>query len=249
MKDSSRNLMIGAMLAVAALGAAFWILLLAPQREEAAKLESKVGRLRSSLSQHRSEASAAEAARRQFPVDYQRLVVLGKAVPADDDTASLIVQVNDIAHEARVKFNNLELSGSGEGAEAPAPATSAGVSPTEAAASLMPLGATIGPAGLGVMPYTLTFYGGFFHVAKFVHGLDSLVESESEKVAVDGRLATIGGFTLEADPEKGFPKLKATFEVTTFITPPGQDLAAGATPLGPAAMTGTPVATTTGGTP
>ena len=37
--------------------------------------------------------------------------------------------------------------------------------PTEAAASLMPLGASIGPAGLAVMPYNLIFNGTFFQIA------------------------------------------------------------------------------------
>ena len=35
-----------------------------------------------SLAQHQAEVAAAEEARKQFPVDYQQLVVLGKAVPA-----------------------------------------------------------------------------------------------------------------------------------------------------------------------
>ena len=44
-----------------------------------------------------------------FPDDYQQLVVLGKAVPADDETASLLVQVNRIADDAKVKFQSITL--------------------------------------------------------------------------------------------------------------------------------------------
>ena len=40
-----------------------------------------------------------------------------------------------------------------------------------------------------------------------------------------------------------FPKLQATFSVTTYLTPPEQGLTAGATPVGPAALeTATPAA-------
>ena len=194
----------------------------------------------------------AEEARQQFPVDYQRLVVLGKAVPGDDDTASLLVQVNWIAKGAGGSFREIQLSpGSGGTAETPTvtPGAASGgepVSATEAAASLLPLGATIGPAGLAVMPYTLTLRGNFFEVADFIKGLDSMVETQQEKVSVDGRLLTIDGFSLEGDPEVGFPTLKATFSITTYVTPPSQGVAGEATPEGLGSQTATPAATTIG---
>ena len=111
----------------------------------------------------------------------------------------------------------------------------------------MPLGATIGPAGLGVMPYKLNFEGSFFHMADFIHGLDSMVKTTNSKVAVDGRLITIDGFSFKA-AQIGFPKLEATVSVTTYVTPPEQGVTAGATPSGPAPATATPASTTIGGT-
>jgi Tfp pilus assembly protein PilO len=230
------NLVIVAMLIVAAVATAFWIVALSPKREEASKLDAQIEALESSLAQHRAEADTALEARKVFPVEYQRLVVLGKAVPGDDDTASLLVQVNRIADAAGVRFQNLQLSpGSGsEGETASAVSSPSGepVSATEAAASLLPLGATIGPAGLGVMPYTLTFDGDFFKIADFIKGLDSLVKTENEKVAVDGRLITVDAFSLAPSPEAGFPALQASFSVTTYLTPPSQGTTAGASPSG-----------------
>src|SRR4051794_26151733 len=139
------------MLIVAALAIAFWVLLLSPKRDEAAKLREQIVQVESSLAQHQSEVTVAEEARKQFPVDYQKLVVLGKAVPASDETASLLVQVSGIAKRTNVQFKDISLSSQEGGGEAPAaaPATADGtpVSPTEAEASLLPLGATIGPAG------------------------------------------------------------------------------------------------------
>src|SRR5258707_9192095 len=95
---------IVAMLVVAALAIAFWVLLLSPKREEAAKLGTQIEQVESSLAQHEAEVVAAEEARKQFPVDYQKLVVLGKAVPAGDETASLLVPVSGIAKRSHVKF-------------------------------------------------------------------------------------------------------------------------------------------------
>jgi len=247
----SGNAAVLAVLAVIVLAIAFWMLLLGPKRDEAAKLGKQIESVESSLVQHRAEIDAAEEAREQFPADYQRLVVLGKAVPANDETASLLVQLTGISKRTNVKFQDIELSAEGgeSGGEAPA-AGSAGTpaSATEAEAALLPLGATVGPAGLAVMPYSLTFDGNFFEIADFIKGLDSTVKTGNEKVTVDGRLITIDSFTLAAG-EGGFPSLTASFSVTTYLTPPGEGIVPGVSPGGPLQTTAAPAATTTGGAP
>jgi Tfp pilus assembly protein PilO len=263
LQGKSTNSVVVAVLAVVVLAIAFWMLLLGPKRDEAGKLGADVEKAKTSLTQHRAEVAQALEARERFPVNYQQLVVLGKAVPGDDDTASLLVQVNRISERAGVSFQTLSLEAD-EGEAPPPPAAStpeapstegAGestaslASPTEVAASTLPLGAAIGPAGLGVMPYSLTFTGDFFHIADFIKGLDSLVKTQNARVSVDGRLLTINGFSLAPAPESGFPSLEATFSVTTYLTPPEEGVTAGATPAAPAPATATPAATTTGGTP
>jgi len=251
--DSKSNKLIVAMIAVAALACAFWMLALSPKRKEASELSQQVSQAKESLAQHQSEVALAEQAKQEFPVAYQQLVVLGKAVPGDDDTPSLLVQVNRIADRAKVSFETIKLTGSGEGetpTPPPAEESATPVSPTEVAASTLPLGATIGSAGLAVMPYELTFRGDFFHIADFIHGLDALVKTENAKVDVYGRLITIDGFSLEADSEAGFPGLEVTFHITTYLTPPSEEGVTGeATPEGPAPAEATPASTTTGGTP
>lgn len=245
------NLMVGAMLAVAVLAAAFWILLLSPKREEASKLEAQVTQLEGSLVQHEGEIASAEEARSEFPTDYQHLVVLGKAVPSDDETASLLVQISHIASDAGVRFQTLSLEASGSESEASpvAPAGGETVSATEAAASLTPLGAGVGSAGLAAMPYKLAFTGNFFTIADFIKGLDSLVETTNEGVGVDGRLITVNGFSLAEDSETKFPNLQATFSVTAYLSPPSEATTAGALPTGAEEPVATPAATTTGGAP
>jgi hypothetical protein len=87
------------------------------------------------------------------------------------------------------------------------------------------------------MPYTLTFEGGFFQISNFIGRIDSLVRSRKAGIAIDGRLLTINGFSLTpavAEEGAGPPELKATFSVTTYLTPPGENVAAGATPSAPA---------------
>lgn len=257
---SSSNRVIVVMLGVAAFGLAFWVLLLSPKRSEVSKLDIQIEKQQDSLTQYRTEIAQGLAARRAFPKEYQQLVVLGEAAPADDETASLLVQLNRIARQSHVKFQTFSLTpaSGGEAAAPEAPAPEAPTpggepasypSPTEVAASTLPLGASIGPAGLAVMPYTLTFKGDFFHLADFIHGLDSLVKSNNASVNVTGRLITINAFNLAADSNGGFPKLEGSFTVTTYLVPPTQGITGGATPSSPEISTSTQVSTTTGPNP
>lgn len=251
---TSTNRVIAAVLVVVVLGAAFWMMLLSPKRDEAKELGAQVEQLEASLAQHEAEVAEAEAARDEFPAEYQRLVVLGKAVPGDDDVASLLIQMNRISDAAGGTFREIKLTPASGGSEAAAAPPTVGaegtpVSATEVAASLLPLGAVIGPAGLAVMPYEVTFDGNFFDVADFIKGLDSLVKTGDEEVRVDGRLVTIDSFSLEADANEGFPALNASFALTTYLTPPSEGVTGGATPETPGTTTVTPAATTTGGAP
>ncbi len=249
LKLSSTNALIVGMLAFVVLAFLFWNMALGPKRDKAAELSTQAKGLETSLATHESEISRALEARDRYAADYRNLVVLGKAVPGDDDTASLFVQLNRISETAGVEFRDLKLATAAEGApEETAPAAPVeGASPTEVAAATLPLGAKIGTAGLAVMPYELNFEGNFFSIAAFIHGLDSLVRTENEKVAVTGRLITINGFALKGDTGKGFPALEGSFSVTTYLTPPGQGITAGAAPTG--AAEATQVSATVGPTP
>ena len=250
---SSSNRLIVSILGVTAIAIAFWMLALGPKREEADELAGQVSQMNASLAEAQAKVTEALAAKREFPSDYRQLVVLGQASPASEETASLLVEMSHVASKSKVKFESISLNSEGAGEAAPAPAptpapeassaapsgvpAAATVPPTEVAASLTPLGASIGPAGLAVMPYSLTFSGSFFHVADFIKGIDSLVATGENKVAVDGRLVTLDGFALNAAAEGGFPRLNATFAVTTYVTPPSQGVTVGATPTAPAPVT------------
>jgi Tfp pilus assembly protein PilO len=210
---------------------AFWFLVLSPKQDEVKKLDQQITTLQSSVEQQKQAAQAGLEARKHFPRDYQKLVVMGKAVPIDDQTASLLVQINKIAADSGVSFRAISLSTGGSSTATASTAAPA----TESAASMLPIGATVGAAGLPILPYELTFRGDFFQVADFMAGVDRLVKTRKGEVAADGRLVTIDGFTLASDDVRPFPTVKATLNVTTYVTPSGQGLTPGATPAGPTA--------------
>ena len=268
-------------LAVAGMIAAFWLVVISPKRDEAASLKQDTDGLQSSLEQAQQAAAAGEQARQDFEVNYRRLVVLGKAVPADGDQAGLLVQLQRLADRSGVVFQSIDLTSSAQSASTPTPPASSesSVSPippvtpptgtaedttpaastptaaaTEAVAATLPIGASVGPAGLPVMPYNLKFTGDFFQIANFLESLDELVHMPHGEVDVTGRLLTVDGFALAPEESAGgaslsaIPTLTANLSVTTYLTPADQGITAGATLSGPAPVpttTTTPAATTT----
>jgi Tfp pilus assembly protein PilO len=248
MKSSDRTILI-TVAAIAAI-AAVWFLLIAPKRDEASSLGAEVDQARAAVEEAQQQAAEAEAAKNGYAANYHHLVVLGKAAPSDDDTASLFVQLDQVAAAAGADLEGITLSedtgaaepataaqattsDQSEEAAAADPAVPAAAPATEASAALLPLGATVGPAGLPVMPYDLTLKGNYFQIADFIDGLQKLVGSKHGRRVVNGRLVTIDGFSFQGDTEAGFPELDAKLNVTTYIAPADQGATVGATPTAP----------------
>lgn len=279
MKRNEQSILVG--FVVIGLLIAFWLLVLSPKRNQAADLQQQVDDLNASLATAQQEVTASQQSRKSFGIDYRRLVVLGKAVPADSDQASLLVQLQRLADRSGVRFQSMDLGdSSGASTTAAAPTTSTSTTPTttdsaststdpsasastssgtvpttspvatEASAATLPLGASVGPAGLPVMPYALTFSGGFFEIADFLQSVDGMVHMRQGLVDVQGRLLTVDGFTLtpiqsDSTNPVSTPMLTAELQVTSFVAPADQGVTAGATPTGPAVATPAPVASTT----
>jgi Tfp pilus assembly protein PilO len=263
MRANERNLLIG--LAGLVLIAAFWFMIIGPKRNEASKLDGQIADLKTQVADQEQKIEFSRQAKTQFASNYAHVVALGKAVPEQSDTASLLVQLDTLAAKSGVDFRAIDLDASAGSAPAPAPAqpglaaappstsqpsttdasqsggtaastttaAPAAAPATEASASTLAIGASVGPAGLSTLKYKLTFQGDFFQIADFMAGVDKLVNSGGGRVVVGGRLTTVDGFSLSADQGKGFPLLAASLAVTTYLTPAGQGLTAGASPSAP----------------
>lgn len=235
LKNDSAKIALAAIVVVAC-ALAFYLLLLSPKREKADELATQTEQLAAEVTTEQQRAALAAEAKENFPRNYQQLVLLGKAVPAEAATPSLLVQLDAVGIRSDTKF--LSISGGGEGGGGGGSAEA-----SEGSAALLPIGASVGPAGLSAMPYSLDFSGGFFAIADFIEGLDSLVRTKQGVVDARGRLVTIDGFNLAPAGSEGggsaASALNANFSVTTYVTPPGQGLTAGATPEGPGTETTT----------
>lgn len=255
MNAANRTLII-LLLAVAG-AAVFWFLLLSPKKDEIEALDQQIAQLQSSIADSQQAAAAGKKAKENFKSDYAQLVTMGKAVPDGDEQAALLVQLNELGIQNETFFSSITMESSGSAAPAPtaptppptavepsatappgeesAPTPESPAAPTEASVAALPIGTQVGPADLGVIPYSLLFRGNFFKLADFIASIHGLVQMGDEgRIEVDGRLMTINGFALNpAGTEGDLTSLSGNFSVTTFVTPAAQGLMAGATPSGP----------------
>jgi type II secretory pathway pseudopilin PulG len=224
---STRDRTILAVVCLVAAVVGPWLLVISPKRDQAKKLEASISHVQSQLSGVQAQLAQGERARAAFASSYTTMVRLGEAVPTDDNTPSLIYQLQSAAKKSGVQFQSLTFN-AGQGGSSSSSTPSSSTSP-----GVLPPGATVGPAGFPVEPFTFTFGGNFFHLANFVGRVQRFVTQTNQKLLVSGRLMSLNGITLAPSPN-GFPEITATIAATTYLLPASEGLLNGATPAGPA---------------
>jgi Tfp pilus assembly protein PilO len=246
MTSSNKTLLLGVAAAVVAI-AAFYFLALGPKRDEVAKLDADIAAKATELEQARMTLSTYEQARGTYKENYATLVRLGKAVPADDDVRSLLVQLEATADRSGVDFQKLEVGGG-------AAPTTTGEAPAAAEGTLAKAPGTVDVAGgaLSAMPFNLTFNGGYFELQTFLARLERFVTVNNERLDATGRLLRLESVKLAPGPT-GFPQMRAEIGAASYLVPAPEAVpAAGAatateTPAASAGVPPTTAATATGG--
>ena len=215
------RILIVAVLAVVLVGG-YWKLGLAPKRVEAAKLEQSVAVQEAKLAQTQALIATYKGARDAYKVNYDTVVRLGKAVPADDDTRSLVVQLDAAAKRSGVGFDtiNINAGGSSEGTSIAPGAVNAGA--------------------FSAMPFSFSFTGDFSTLGNFLSRLERFVSLSGDEIAVSGRLLRVESISLQPG-EDGWPSMSAQVGASSFIVPASAGAAAAAAPATSAA----PAAATT----
>ena len=239
---SRRNSMLIAVVAVVAAIGAYWMLVLSPQREKAVTLDGQITKQQSALATAEADVATYEAAQKHYKANYSMVARLGKAVPADDDVRSLLVQVNAAARRAGVDFRTINISAQG------APSTGPQAAPTTDKAP-PPGASTVGTAGFSTMPFSFNFKGSFFQLGKFFNKIDKFVAVRNGGLDVTGRLLLMNSITITPDTEKGFPHLTADVTANSYLLPPTEGLTAGATAAGPTGAAAGGAATPSPSTP
>jgi Tfp pilus assembly protein PilO len=221
------NKILIAVTVTAAAICAFYFLLLAPKRDEVAKLDANIATKRGELTQARGQLATYEAARSSYKANYALLARLGKAVPADDDVRSLMVQLQSSAGDSGVDFEKIELGTGLAGATAAAtPATGTDATSGTSGAKkptgeLATAPGTVPFAGgaLSAMPFNFSFSGGYLDLSAFFAKLEHFVTVHNDRLDVTGRLLRLESVSI-TPAATGYPHMEAQIGAATYIVPP-----------------------------
>ena len=139
MSDRDRKILLGVIPVV--LIVAYWFLLLAPTRKEASAASAERTQQEQRRDSAKAEVAAAASAKTDFRSDYTQIVRLGKAIPAQVDMPSLLVQLEGAAKGTGIRFTKI-LQGERTALEPPAaPAATAGTPAPEGSGESTPAAA------------------------------------------------------------------------------------------------------------
>jgi len=198
-------------LVLVAAASAYWFLALAPQREEAAALQTQIAAEQADLEAARRDVARFEQARAAYPANYATVAQLGKAVPADDDVRSLMVQLDAAAKRSHVEFEVIDVGGTAASAQAQAQAPDAG------AVDVIP-GATVTADGFTTLPMTFAFRGSYFELSSLFTRLERFVTVSNRDIDVTGRLLILHGISLLPD-SPGSGAMRAQINATSYLVP------------------------------
>jgi hypothetical protein len=228
--SQSKKVMIGALAAIAA-AAAFWFLALTPQREEAARLDVDIAAKQAEVDQSVAQLATYAEAKDNYKVNYTTMTRVGKAVPADDDVRSLLVQINDAADRAKVDFQAINIGG---GTSAAPDATETAATPGALAPA--PGAVKVGSAGFSAMPFSFGFAGSYFRLSDFLNRLEDFVTVTNRDVDVTGRLLLLGSISLTAE-QGDLRNLKAQVGAASYLAPTEETVGQAPAPATPGVTT------------
>jgi Tfp pilus assembly protein PilO len=201
------RLLIVAVVALGAVGG-YWKLVLAPKRAQAVELEQQVATQQAALVQTQNLIATYEGARDAYEANHDTVVRLGKAVPTDDDTRSLVVQLDASAKRSGIEFDTLNVNGGGaSGGEG------------------SPIPGAVNAGSFSAMPFSLSFSGNFATLGSFFARLERFVSLKGDEIAVSGRLMRVESISLSPG-EGGWPALTAQVGASSYIVPKSAEVAA-----------------------
>ena len=198
-------------------GGGYFKLVLAPKQKEADALAVQVATKQQELAQTQALIATYKGARDDYKQNYATVVRLGKAVPTDDDTRSLLVQLDTSAKRAGVAFDTINVSANGSPGPAVGGATPAKVTP-----------GAINVGAFSAQPFSFSFRGDFDTLGEFFSRIDQFVTLKGDAINVRGRLMHVETIALTPGT-KGWPTLVAQVKASSYIVPEAATPAAGAT--------------------
>jgi Tfp pilus assembly protein PilO len=167
------------------LALAGWFLLVSPQRSRASSLDTEIVAVEEQITAARAAALAADGVE---PIVSADLFRLSKALPEDLDQAGVLLEINRVATETGILFEQI----------VPQP--------------VVPSGAP----NVRAQPIELVFTGNFYELSDFLYRLRNLVTVQSGKLHASGRLFAVDKLSF-SEATSRFPDIKAVIRVSAFI--------------------------------
>lgn len=171
--------------------AAGWFLILSPKRADMAATDTQIEDARAQLSAAQAKLAQAETTRAEGKANQVRLIELAKMVPASDEMASLLIQIQDLASQAGITFM-----------------------------SITPMEPVEGD-GYSIIPLEVKFSGTYFDLSDFVYRAEQLVAAPGRLLAVKGlrlELLQQGAGTTGASSASASPMLNVSMTIYAFDT-------------------------------
>jgi hypothetical protein len=242
---TNRDRLVLMAIVVLAVLAGGWLLLVSPERKQAAQALTQIEAARQQLHSAQEQAASERRAEAGYAAAYVSVVKLGKAVPPLQEVPSLVYELDRATHQRDIEFTSITSGSSAGGSSKSSSAPTSGAAAT--------------PAAFAQMPFTFVFKGSYFGLAHLLNQIDGFAQTTlsgrattPNGVQVSGRLLTIQGLNLAINTEtapaanasaggKGAAaasptagSLTATITATAYVLPASQGLTAGATAAGPA---------------
>ncbi|MEZ5098417.1 MAG: type 4a pilus biogenesis protein PilO [Thermoleophilia bacterium] len=191
-KKGKRQVPLAALLAVVIVivGAVGYVALIRPKHAEASKLDQEIQSLESELAlatRPKPDDGATAAAEPVERIRVADLVRLAKAMPAEDDMAGVLLELDAVATAAGVQFLAIQ----------PGPATDEGL-------------------GYRRLPIQVTFDGNYYDLTEVLYDLRSRVRVRDGRLDADGRLFSLDQLDLH-EGAAGFPKVEAVMTLSAYL--------------------------------
>jgi Tfp pilus assembly protein PilO len=218
---TGRDRMVLMGLVLLAVLAGGWLLVVSPERKQAAEQEAQVASARTQLQGAQAQAASARTAETRYESAYTSVVSLGKAVPPLQEVPSLVYELDQASSQRDVDFNSISSGASGSSG------SSSSSSPAAAASAT--------PAAFTQMPFTFVFNGSFADLYHLFRQLDkATVRTSSGGLRVSGRLLTLQGMKLQPGSGASSGDLTGTITATAYVLPASSGLTGGSTSAAPA---------------
>lgn len=199
MQIKKRDIIILAGLGLIVLLVAWYFLVIGPKRDATAAAQVELDKEMQLYQDNTNKVKRLDEERTAAKQTSGEILRLNKLVPADEEVPSLIVEMQQTANEAGIKFIRIE-----------------------------PGDVVAGDASGTIIPFKMVFQGNFFDVNDFLYRVENYARMEGNDVNVSGRLLSVIGLVLkEPDTDPKFPQVQAELDVNAFMTSPAPTKAVG----------------------